>query len=100
MLFKKEHEDSLLTYSVNCFLYLFVQVIQLFYSSLAFHSVSESVLEALLHPDWKKTMIEEMLVLEIETWDLVHLPTLKAIRCRWVQTVKLNLDGSLTYHKA
>ena len=47
-------------------------------------------------------MIEEMDALnENGTWNLVHLPTgKKAIRCRWVFAVKVNLDDSVVRLKA
>ena len=47
-------------------------------------------------------MIEEMDALtDNGTWDLIKLPAGKiAIRCRWVFTVKVNLDGSIARLKA
>ena len=42
-------------------------------------------------------MIEAMdALIDDDTWDLVRLPIRKkAIGCRWVFTVKVNLDGSI-----
>ena len=55
------------------------------------------VSEALTHPDWRSTMIEEMdAFTDNGIWDLVSLPVKKkVIGCRWVFTVKVNLDGSI-----
>ena len=43
-----------------------------------------------------------MIILDINgIWDLVDLPTgKKAIGCKWVFTVKVNLDGSVVCLKA
>ena len=47
-------------------------------------------------------MIEEMNALDTNgTWDLVNLPTgKKAIGCKWVFAMKVNLDGSVARLKA
>lgn len=47
-------------------------------------------------------MIEEMNALDDNgTWNLVDLPSGKwAIGCKWVFTVKINLDGSIARLKA
>ena len=60
------------------------------------------VSEALAHLGWCSAMIEEMDALtDNGTWDLVRLPAgKKAIGCRWVFTVKVNLDGSIARLKA
>ena len=62
------------------------------------HKVSE----ALAHPGWRSAMIEEMDALtDNGTWDLVRLPVgKKVIDCRWMFTVKINLDGSIAWLKA
>ncbi|GJY95774.1 retrovirus-related pol polyprotein from transposon TNT 1-94 [Tanacetum coccineum] len=51
--------------------------------------------EALAHFGWRTAMIEEMNALEHNgTWDLVDLPFhKKPISCKWVFSVKMNLDG-------
>ena len=60
------------------------------------------VSKALTHPGWHSAMIEEMDALtDNGTWDLVRLPAgKKAIGCRWMFTVKVNLDGSIARLKA
>ena len=60
------------------------------------------VSEALAHPSWRSAMIKEMDALTDNcTWDLVRLPAWKkAIGCRWVFTVKVNLDGFIAQLKA
>ena len=73
-------------------------------ASLDSISLSNKVSEALAHPGWRSAMIEEMdTVTDMTnngTWDLVRLPTeKKVIGCRWVFTVKINLDRSITKPK-
>ena len=60
------------------------------------------VFEAFAHPSWRSAMIEEMDALtDNGTWDLVRLLAgKKAISCRWVFTMKFNLDGSIARLKA
>ena len=60
------------------------------------------VSRALSHPGWRNAMIKEMDALtDNGTWSLVCLPTVKkAISCRWVFTVKVNLNGSIARLKA
>ena len=60
------------------------------------------VSEALVHLGWCNAMIEEMNALtDYGTWDLVRLLVgKKAIGCRWVFIVKVNLDGSIARLKA
>ena len=73
-----------------------------FIASLDSISLPNKVSEALAHPGWRSAMIEEMDALtDNGTWDLVCLPTgKKAIGCRWVFIVKVNLDGSVSRLKA
>ena len=49
------------------------------------------------HPGWCSAIIEEMDALnENGTWNLVQLSIgKKAVGCRWVFAVKVNLDGSV-----
>ena len=58
--------------------------------------------EALTDPDWKKAMNEEMEALQRNTtWELVPLlEGKKTVGCRWIFTVKLNLNGSINRYKA
>ena len=60
------------------------------------------VSEALAYTGWRSAMIEEMDALtDNGIWDLVRLPTgKKAIGCRWVFIVKVNLDGFIAWLKA
>ena len=73
-----------------------------FIASLDSISFPNTFQEALSHPGWRRAMIEKMDALNgNDTWNLVHLPTgKKAIGCRWVFTVKVNLDGSVARLKA
>jgi len=66
-------------------------------SSLHSHSVLKDVSKALSIPCWTQAMQEEMTALEHnETWELVTLPPgKKVVGCKWVDTIKLNPDGSL-----
>ena len=58
--------------------------------------------EALSHPVWKQTIVEEMAALHSTgTWDLVTLPFGKSpIGCRWIYTVKIGSDRSVDRLKA
>ena len=62
-----------------------------FIASLDSILLPNNVSEALAHPDWRSTMIEEMNALtDNDTWDLVRLLAgKKAIGCRWVFIVKV-----------
>uniref|UniRef100_A0A2N9GH48 Integrase catalytic domain-containing protein n=1 Tax=Fagus sylvatica TaxID=28930 RepID=A0A2N9GH48_FAGSY len=64
--------------------------------------VPKSYREALSHPGWRKAMEEEMHALDLNhTWDLVHKPAgTPIVGCRWVFTVKQNLDGTVDRLKA
>ena len=66
-------------------------------------SLPNKVFEALAHRGWRNAMIEEMDALNDNgTCNLVQLPLVgkTTIRCRWVFTVKVNLDDSITRLKA
>ncbi|RVX02464.1 Retrovirus-related Pol polyprotein from transposon RE2 [Vitis vinifera] len=65
-------------------------------------SSAESTSEALSHPGWRQTMVDEMTALHSNgTWDLVSLPPGKStVGCRWVYTVKVGLDGQVDRLKA
>ena len=73
-----------------------------FIASLNSISLPNTFQEALSHPGWRSTIIEEMDALNGNgTWNLVHLPTgKKAIECRWVFVVKVNPDCSVARLKA
>ncbi|RVW29177.1 Retrovirus-related Pol polyprotein from transposon TNT 1-94 [Vitis vinifera] len=62
----------------------------------------KSTPEALSHPGWRQTMVDEMTALHSNgTWDLVVLPSDKStVGCRWVYTVKVGPDGQLDIKNA
>ncbi|GJX50901.1 retrovirus-related pol polyprotein from transposon TNT 1-94 [Tanacetum coccineum] len=64
--------------------------------------VPKTVGEALAHSGWHAAMIEEMNALDHNgTWALVDLPVhKKPIGCKWVFSVKMNHDGSISRLKA
>nr|XP_009794239.1 PREDICTED: merozoite surface protein CMZ-8-like [Nicotiana sylvestris] len=53
--------------------------------------------EALSHPGWRQTMIDEMSALHAsDTWELVPLPAgMSTVGCRWVYAVKVGPDGQV-----
>ena len=65
-------------------------------------TVSNNIHEALDHPGWRQTMIDEMQALENNgTWELVPLPPGKTtVGCRWVYTVKVGPNGKVDRLKA
>ena len=69
-----------------------------FISSLDSISLPKTICEALSHPSWRSSMVEEMKSLNDNgTWNLVQLPAeKKAIGCRWVFAIKVNPGGSVT----
>ena len=73
-----------------------------FIASLDSISLPNKVSEVLAHPGWLSVMIEEMnALIDNGTWDLIRLPARKkAIGCRWLSTVEVNLDGSIARLKA
>ena len=73
-----------------------------FIASLDSISFPHIVHEALSHPSWRSTMVDEMQALDDNgTWDLVPLHTgKKAIGRRWVFAIKFNPDGSIAKLKA
>lgn len=62
----------------------------------------QSLLDAMLNPGWHAIMENEMHTLEQnKTWELVLLLVgKKAVRYRWIYTVKLNCYGTLAHLKA
>jgi hypothetical protein len=60
-------------------------------------SIPKTVRDALSDPGWRTEMELEMEALhQNATWELVPLPPNKQIvGCKWVYTVKFNIDGSL-----
>ncbi|RVW79073.1 Retrovirus-related Pol polyprotein from transposon RE1 [Vitis vinifera] len=63
---------------------------------------SESNPEALSHPGWRQTMVDEMTALHSnDTWDLVVLSSGKStVGCHWVYIVKVDPDGQVDRLKA
>nr|CAN61219.1 hypothetical protein VITISV_021296 [Vitis vinifera] len=68
-----------------------------FVSAISSVSLPKSTPEAIFHPDWRQTMVDEMIALHFNvTWDLVVLPSGKStVGCRWVYTVKVGPDGQV-----
>lgn len=64
-------------------------------------SISKRVKNALNHPDWRNAMPEDINALDNNhTTNLMDLPKeKKAVRCKWVFTIKMNLDSFVTRHK-
>lgn len=64
--------------------------------------IPNTVQDALKDPKWKAAMNEEMRALQKnQTWEVVPLPDeKKTIGCKWVFTVKFNMDGSVDRYKA
>ncbi|CAL8132821.1 unnamed protein product [Prunus armeniaca] len=65
-------------------------------------STPSSVEEALMDPNWKQAMSDEMQALQKNsTWKLVPLPSGKrTVGCRWIYTIKLKADGSIERYTA
>ncbi|KAH9650091.1 protein kinase domain-containing protein [Citrus sinensis] len=64
--------------------------------------IPKTIKEALDHPDWKLAVLEEMNALKKNgTWEIVDLPKeKKTVGCKWVFTLKCNVDGSVERYKA
>ena len=73
-----------------------------FIISLDSISLPNKVFEALTHPGWCSAMIEDMdALIDNGTCDLVRLHAGKKVMgCRWVFTMKVNLDESIARLKA
>ena len=73
-----------------------------FATALTDIQIPRHIEEALIQPEWKKAVIEEMNALEKnKTWDYTELPAgKKAVGCKWIFSVKHNLDGSINRFKA
>jgi len=58
-------------------------------------SIPKYVGDALAHPGWSQTMLDEMSVFQNNgTWDLIRLPLGKSVvDCRWVFAIKVGIDG-------
>jgi hypothetical protein len=73
-----------------------------FVASISAITVPQNWREALMIPEWKGAMVEEMKALAKNgTWELVKLPEgKKPVGCKWIFTVKHNADGSVERYKA
>ena len=73
-----------------------------FVSTISSVSLPTNTNEALSHPGWRQTMVDEMAALHSTgTWDLVVLPFDKfPVGCCWVYTVKVGLNGQVDRLKA
>ncbi|XP_043725644.1 uncharacterized mitochondrial protein AtMg00820-like [Telopea speciosissima] len=58
--------------------------------------------EAIADPKWKNAMVEKMQALKKnDTWELVPSPNgKKPVECKWVFTIKQNVDGIIARYKA
>ncbi|KAI5345040.1 hypothetical protein L3X38_012917 [Prunus dulcis] len=65
------------------------------------YPIANHVSEALKDPKWVQAIKEEMKALEkYQTWTLETIPRgKKTIGCRWVFTIKHNVDGSIERYK-
>ncbi|RVW73450.1 hypothetical protein CK203_052984 [Vitis vinifera] len=63
--------------------------------------IPKNVQDALRVPEWKEVILEEKRALEKnETWEVVDLPKgNKTVGCKWVFTIKYNVDGTLERYK-
>ena len=70
-----------------------------FFSSV---SIPPCQKEALINPKWSEAMIEELKALKKnDTQELVSIPQgARTARCRWVFTVKQQVDGTVERYKA
>lgn len=65
------------------------------------HVIPTSTTEALSHLEWKKAMDVKMKALmSRQTWSFNLLLGKDVVKCRWVYTIKYNLDGSIEGLKA
>ncbi|EXB70633.1 hypothetical protein L484_023818 [Morus notabilis] len=73
-----------------------------FVSNLDRIQVPNSIQEALLIPQWKEAILEEIRALEKNgTWVMSELPSGKRpVGCKWIFTIKYNSDGSVNRYKA
>jgi len=78
---------------------------QPFYScllSISSVSTPKSIGDALVHPRWRQTMLDEMSALKKNgTWDLVPLRSRKSVDdCKWIFAINVGLDGTIDRLKA
>lgn len=73
-----------------------------FLAAVASNTEPKNFKEAILHPEWRAAMQDEINALEANrTWTLVSLPPGKrAISCQWVYRIKYRSDGSIERYKA
>lgn len=91
------------TYPISSFVsYDHLSLISYFFiASLDFTSIPKTTYEALSHPGCSDAMMEEINALDDNSsWDLVKLLAgKKAIGCKWVFAVTINLNGSVARFK-
>jgi hypothetical protein len=77
-------------------------VFQNFIASLDSGSIPSHWKQAIEDPKWRRAMLDEMRALEKnQTWELVDLPQGKrTVGCKWVFTIKYNLEGKVERYKA
>ena len=68
-----------------------------FATALTEINIPKNIQEALLQPEWKKVVMEEVKALEKnKTWEYSKLAAeKKLVGCKWVFAVKHNADGSV-----
>ncbi|KAK4381917.1 Retrovirus-related Pol polyprotein from transposon RE1 [Sesamum angolense] len=73
-----------------------------FAASLSSTFIPRTYHEAVLHPEWKLAMDDEMPTLIFHgTWELGLAPAdANVVSCRWVFTLKYQADGSIHRYKA
>ena len=73
-----------------------------FATALTEINIPKSIQEALVQPEWKKAVMEEVNALEKnKTWEYSKmLAGKKLVGCKWVFAVKHNSDGSVNHFKA
>ena len=64
--------------------------------------IPKNVQDALRVLEWKEVVLKEIRAPgKNETWEVVYLPKgKKTIGCKWVFTIKYNVDGTLERYKA
>ena len=73
-----------------------------FVSSIDNIQIPRTIQEALIDPQWKKAVKNEIAALvKNGTWNVIELPPgKKSVGCKWVFTVKHKADGSIERYKA
>lgn len=75
---------------------------QAFIANISTITIPSSIHEALIVPEWKAAIEEEVKALQKNgTWEITELPSGKTpIGCKWIFTVKTRADGNIDRYKA